>query len=73
MTELIYIGSINNQDGVDLLVKAVDILVEQQGVRCRGTLHRSGRRRIYSRPALKKLCAELRLNPYFNFTGYILR
>ncbi len=68
MTELIYIGSINNQDGVDLLVKAVDILVKQLGqmqIHC--TVVGDGD----DLPRVKKLCAELRLNPYFNFTGYI--
>lgn len=68
LIELLYIGSINNQDGVDLMIKVVHILVSQLSqmqINC--TVVGDGD----DLPRVKRLCTELCLNQYFNFTGYI--
>lgn len=68
VTELLYMGSINNQDGVDLLTKVVHILVEQlnqRQVHC--TVVGDGD----DLPRVKRLCIELGINSHFTFTGYI--
>ncbi len=68
ITELLYVGSINNQDGVDLLIKTMEILVNQlDETRMHCTVIGDGD----DLPRVKKLCAELRMEPYFRFTGYI--
>ncbi|MDN5941349.1 MAG: glycosyltransferase family 4 protein [Nitrospira sp.] len=68
VAELLYMGSINNQDGVDLLTKVVHILVEQlnqRQVHC--TVVGDGD----DLPRVKGLCTELGINSFFTFTGYI--
>ena len=68
LTELLYIGSINKQDGVDLLIKTVHILVNQLNQKqiCCTVVGDGG-----DLPRVKELCTELCMDPYFNFTGYI--
>lgn len=66
--ELLYMGSINNQDGVDLLIEAVHILVQQLNQR---EIHCAVVGDGDDLPRVKRLCAELGLSPYFSFTGYI--
>lgn len=68
MTQLLYMGSINNQDGVDLLVKVIHILVQQlnqRQVHCTVVGDGDDLSRV------KRLCAELGISSHFNFTGYI--
>lgn len=68
IAELLYVGSINMQDGVDLLVRTIDILVNQlyfKQVRC--IVVGDGA----DLPRVKKLCVELYLEQYLRFTGYI--
>lgn len=68
MTELLYVGTINNQDGVDLLVRTLNILVNRldfNRVRC--TVVGDGG----DLPHVKKLCIEMGMEPYFCFTGYV--
>ncbi len=68
LIKLLYVGSINNQDGVDLLVQVVHILVNQlnqKQINC--TVVGDGD----DLPRVKELCTELSMNPYFNFTGYV--
>jgi glycosyltransferase involved in cell wall biosynthesis len=66
--KLIYVGSINIQDGVDILVRVAHILVKKMGqkkVHC--TIIGDGE----YLPQVKILCAELGMNAYFDFKGYI--
>ena len=68
IAKLLYVGSINNQDGVDLLIKAAHILVNQlnqKQFKC--TVVGDGD----DLPRVKRLCADLGMNSYFDFTGYI--
>lgn len=68
VTQLLYMGSINNQDGVDLLIKVVHILVQQlnqKQIHC--TVVGDGD----DLPRVKRLSGELGMNSHFNFTGYI--
>ena len=65
---LLYIGSINNQDGVDQLVGVVEQLVTRHGrnrVSC--TVVGDGD----DLPRVKELCAERSLLMHFTFTGYV--
>jgi glycosyltransferase involved in cell wall biosynthesis len=62
------VGSINTQDGVDLLVRAVHILVNELGrsrVHCTVVGAGDDLRRV------KRLCRELGMESYFTFTGYV--
>ncbi len=68
LTKLLYIGSISNQDGVDLLIKVVHIIVNQLS---QGQIHCTVVGDGDDLPRVKRLCTELRMNPYFDFTGYI--
>jgi glycosyltransferase involved in cell wall biosynthesis len=66
--DLFYVGSINTQDGVELLVEAVNILVnefDKKNVRC--TVIGDGEQFLY----IKNRCNELGLYHYFDFKGYI--
>jgi glycosyltransferase involved in cell wall biosynthesis len=68
MAKLVYVGSINNQDGVDLLIRAAHILVNelnQKQIKC--TVVGDGD----DLPHVKSLCMELHMDSYFDFTGYI--
>ncbi|MGD9973950.1 MAG: glycosyltransferase family 4 protein [Desulfatirhabdiaceae bacterium] len=66
--ELLYVGAINNQDGVDLLIRTMDILVNQLNeTRMHCTVVGDGD----DMPRVRKLCTELRMEPYFRFTGFI--
>ena len=68
LTKLLYIGSINSQDGVDILVRVVQVLVSQlnqRQVHCTVVGDGDDLRRV------KGLCTELCMDPYFEFTGYI--
>jgi glycosyltransferase involved in cell wall biosynthesis len=66
----VYVGAIGPQDGLDHLVRAVDLLV-----------HQEGRRDFYcvilgagdDVPYLKRLCSELQLDDYVWFAGYVPR
>lgn len=65
---LLYIGSINRQDGLDLLLRAVHILVnqlDQRQVHC--TVIGDGD----DLPRVKALCAKWSLDAFISFTGYI--
>ena len=68
VTELLYMGSINNQDGVDLLTKVIHILVEQLNQR---QIHCTVVGDGDDLPRVKSLCIELGINSHFTFTGYI--
>jgi len=66
--KLLYVGSINKQDGVDLLIRALHILVSQinqSQIHC--TVVGDGDDLTH----IKTLCTELGIDPYLNFTGYI--
>jgi len=66
--KLIYVGAINQQDGVDLLVQVVNILVKRldcKFVGCRVVGDGEGL------PEVKTLVADLGLDEYFEFTGYV--
>jgi glycosyltransferase involved in cell wall biosynthesis len=68
LTKLIYVGSINIQDGVDLLIKVVHVLVKELGQKqivC--TVVGDGDHLTY----VKQLCNELDMAPYFDFKGYV--
>ena len=68
LVKLLYVGSINTQDGVDLIVKVVHILVselKQTSFHCAvvgdgDDLH-----------CVKQLCKDLNMDRHFTFTGYI--
>lgn len=67
-TRLVYVGSINRQDGVDAVMRTVHILMNDLG-----------KRRIHCTvvgdgddlPRVKGLCAQLGVAPQVTFTGYV--
>jgi glycosyltransferase involved in cell wall biosynthesis len=65
---LLYVGSINIQDGVRDLVKVVHILVnkfQQTMILCRVIGDGD------DLDSVKELCEELKINKYFSFLGYV--
>lgn len=67
-TNLLYVGAINTQDGVDSFIKVVDILVNRMGK------HNLSCRIVGDGDCLekvKKLAIDLKVENYFEFTGYI--
>ena len=68
LTKLLYVGSINLQDGVDLLIKTVHILVSQlQQCKIHCTVVGDGDHL----QRVQRLCDELGVRSFFTFTGYI--
>lgn len=68
LTELVYAGSINRQDGVDLLARVVHILVQrlhERQIHC--TVVGDGDDLV----RVKSLCLDLGVSSHFTFTGYI--
>jgi glycosyltransferase involved in cell wall biosynthesis len=66
--KLLYVGSINLQDGVDLLIRAVHLLVrrlQRPQVHC--TVVGDG---DHLR-AVQQLCRDLEMTSFFTFTGYV--
>ena len=66
--KLLYLGSINIQDGVETFIKAIDILVNEFYVKNIQCLVIGDGDAL---PEIKKLCHELEMEPYFKFLGYI--
>lgn len=68
ITKLLYLGAINAQDGVDLLIKIVHILVYKLGelnIKC--TVLGDGDELVH----VKMLCNKMGLNKYFEFLGRV--
>jgi glycosyltransferase involved in cell wall biosynthesis len=68
LMRLLYVGSINIQDGVDLLVRAIQILVNelnQPKIHC--TVVGDGDHL----QCVRSLCDELRMRSFFTFTGFV--
>ena len=68
VTRLLYLGSINTQDSVDVLVRVMHVLVNEysdKDVRC--LVVGDGD----SLSQTRALCTELGMDPYIDFTGYI--
>jgi glycosyltransferase involved in cell wall biosynthesis len=66
--ELLFVGSINVQDGVDLLIKTVHILVnrlQQCKIHCTVVGDGDHLQRV------QRLCDELGVRSFFTFTGYV--
>jgi glycosyltransferase involved in cell wall biosynthesis len=68
LIKLLYVGSINNQDGVDVLITVVHILVNKLNQRHINCMVIGDGDDL---PSVKRLCTELEMDPYFDFTGYI--
>ncbi len=66
--KLVYVGSINRQDGVDLLVRAVHALARRQDA---GVVHCTVIGDGDDLPRVRALCAELSVEARFEFTGYV--
>ncbi len=65
---LLYLGSINTQDGVDLLVRSLGILVHELGeTRVRCDVLGDGD----DLPRVRRLCTELGLDPTVRFLGFV--
>jgi len=63
-----YIGMMNPQDGVDVLLRAADLLINKQGRRdLRFILVGDGA----SRPELERMVSDLDIEKYVAFTGYL--
>ena len=63
-----YIGMMNPQDGVDVLLRAADLLINKQGRRdLRFVLVGEGA----SRPELERMVSDLDIEKYVAFTGYL--
>ncbi len=68
LTKVLFVGSINVQDGVDLLIKTVHILVrqlQQEKIHC--TVVGDGDHL----PSVRRISDELGVRSFFTFTGYI--
>jgi glycosyltransferase involved in cell wall biosynthesis len=67
-TKLLYVGSINNQDGVDLLIKSLHLLVRQlRQTKIHCTVIGDGDHL----KSVRRLCDELGIGSFLTFTGYI--
>jgi glycosyltransferase involved in cell wall biosynthesis len=67
-TKLLYVGSINNQDGVDLLIKSLHLLVRQlRQTKIHCTVIGDGDHL----ESVRRLCEELGIGTFLTFTGYI--
>jgi glycosyltransferase involved in cell wall biosynthesis len=68
VSRLLYVGTIGAQDGVDVVVRVVHSLVNQY-------FHRNLQCLIVGDgdclPQVKQLCANLGMDPYVDFTGYV--
>ena len=67
-TKLIYVGTINFQDGLDILIRVVHVLVKELGQKqivC--TVVGDGN----SLKCVKQLCNDLDMTDYFDFKGYV--
>jgi glycosyltransferase involved in cell wall biosynthesis len=68
MTEILYLGSINTQDGVDILMRVLDILVNRDGIRnFRCNIVGDGD----ALQEVQRLAEELKVKEYCHFPGYI--
>jgi glycosyltransferase involved in cell wall biosynthesis len=68
MTELLYLGSINIQDGVDILMRILDILVNRDGIKnFRCSIVGDGD----ALQEVERLAGELKIKEYCHFPGYI--
>ncbi len=68
LTKLLYVGSINSQDGVDDIIRAIHCLVynlSQSSIIC--TIVGDGE----SLEAIKQLAIKLSVDEYIHFTGYV--
>jgi glycosyltransferase involved in cell wall biosynthesis len=68
VSQLLYIGSINTQDGVDILVRALYTLVKEYSHK---TFHCAVVGDGGSLLQTKQLCTQLGMDEYIDFTGYI--
>ena len=64
----LYIGVMGSQDGIDVLLKSIDYLVNKKG---RKDIHFTLAGDGTELPAMKQLCSDLGLNEYVEFTGYL--
>jgi glycosyltransferase involved in cell wall biosynthesis len=67
-TRLLYLGSINTQDGVDLLVRSLHLLVHELGerdFRCDILGDGDDLKRV------RELCTDLGMDPYVHFAGFV--